>query len=494
MTLIIGHRGVPNDAPENTLSSLRLAMDLGLDGFEYDLQSTKDGDPVLLHDDTLERTTDSAGPVSERLLSELFGLDAGSWFGVRFSGEPLPSFEEAWVLESNCGQVALHLIELKTADLLPAVMRTIQGDKRRPFLILSFHKAVCLAARDMGLDAMYLGEVATEAARRFVRDERLAAFGAGPKGWTGPGAVCDADWDCQRWSWSVDSSEELLWAFRLPLFGLNTNEPRRALALREMVRLAPDYTGPPPLVIDELLVDGLGLAAVPVDVDADEVRSVLEPWTSAWCGEWKLAGRLSNPFDWPVRVYLEAVARGGAFEFLGADLEGDFELGVGESVAIEVGVLGGSRSPGPDPRLLAHFEYDHGSLSFDVTLTRRREARLHEGATRLSMLREAPGEPAASVVVSRRQRDLVFRIENDGGLQDACLVLRLGTETFNSARYGRHFALQLTPAMFDAARATGLDFALGFHGLRNGQRRIYRFGGGLPPGIFSGSMGRLVLV
>ena len=80
---ILGHRGSPREAPENTLVSLRRALELGLDGVEYDVHGTRDGEPVLIHDETLDRTTDGRGPVAELGMPELAGLDAGGWFGAR---------------------------------------------------------------------------------------------------------------------------------------------------------------------------------------------------------------------------------------------------------------------------------------------------------------------------------------------------------------------------------------------------------------------------
>ena len=92
---ILGHRGTPREAPENTLSGLRRALSLGLDGIEYDVRAAGGGEPVLLHDATLDRTTDASGPLAGRELSELFGVDAGSWFGRGFRGEPVPTLAEA---------------------------------------------------------------------------------------------------------------------------------------------------------------------------------------------------------------------------------------------------------------------------------------------------------------------------------------------------------------------------------------------------------------
>lgn len=107
---ILGHRGAPRLAPENTLSSLQVALELGLDGVEYDLHACASGEPVLIHDETLERTTDASGPVAQLTLAELAGVDAGGWFAKRFRGEPLPLLEEALTLPGRPGASPRHMI------------------------------------------------------------------------------------------------------------------------------------------------------------------------------------------------------------------------------------------------------------------------------------------------------------------------------------------------------------------------------------------------
>lgn len=88
---IIGHRCARGFAPENTLAGLRHAAGLGARAVEVDIRLTADGVPVLLHDATLERTTDGQGALAATTLAALERLDAGSWFGAAFSGEPVPT-------------------------------------------------------------------------------------------------------------------------------------------------------------------------------------------------------------------------------------------------------------------------------------------------------------------------------------------------------------------------------------------------------------------
>lgn len=90
----IGHRGSRLQAPENTMSSFERAVLDGADGVELDVQLSKDGEFVVLHDDTLDRTSDGQGLAKAMTLEELKELDAGSWFGDKFQGEALPTLSE----------------------------------------------------------------------------------------------------------------------------------------------------------------------------------------------------------------------------------------------------------------------------------------------------------------------------------------------------------------------------------------------------------------
>lgn len=92
---LIGHRGAKLHAPENTLAGLRTAKRLGVDWVEFDVMLTADGVPLLMHDESLERTAGLDRLLSATPLAEARRLDAGGWFGATFRGEALPTLEEA---------------------------------------------------------------------------------------------------------------------------------------------------------------------------------------------------------------------------------------------------------------------------------------------------------------------------------------------------------------------------------------------------------------
>jgi len=94
-TRVIAHRGFSGRAPENTLFAIREAIAIGADMVEIDVTITADGHVILLHDETLDRTTSGSGLPTDRTLEEIRLLDAGSWFSTVFAGEKIPTLSEA---------------------------------------------------------------------------------------------------------------------------------------------------------------------------------------------------------------------------------------------------------------------------------------------------------------------------------------------------------------------------------------------------------------
>jgi glycerophosphoryl diester phosphodiesterase len=122
--MVIAHRGASSYAPENTLAAFDLALQMGVRHIELDVDFTSDGHIVVIHDDTVDRTTNGSGPVTSHTLAALREFDAGSWFGAKFAGERIPTFDE--VLARYKGRVHIHTeikghssyLSQRTADLI----------------------------------------------------------------------------------------------------------------------------------------------------------------------------------------------------------------------------------------------------------------------------------------------------------------------------------------------------------------------------------------
>ena len=114
LATVIGHRGAAARAPENTLAGLRKAHELGARWVEFDVMLSRDGVPVLIHDETLRRTTDGRGRVARHTAAELGLLDAGAWFAPEFAGERIPTLAEAVAVLLELGLNAN--VEIKPAS------------------------------------------------------------------------------------------------------------------------------------------------------------------------------------------------------------------------------------------------------------------------------------------------------------------------------------------------------------------------------------------
>jgi len=146
---VVGHRGLIFQAPENTLAGFDACMNLRL-GLELDIQRTKDGVLVLMHDSEVNRTTNGKGKVSEITLAELKKLDAGSWFDIRFKGEKVPTLEE----------FLLRLVRYKESNPLVCVDVKIDDDQL-------VEEMVGLARKHQVLEyLMFIGRTITEAGFR----------------------------------------------------------------------------------------------------------------------------------------------------------------------------------------------------------------------------------------------------------------------------------------------------------------------------------------
>lgn len=130
------HRGASCCAPENTMAAFAAAVESGADGLELDIHLSRDGIPVVIHDETLQRTTDGHGPVAGMTWQQLQRLDAGSWFASEFTGESIPCLEE--VLNTFGGRLRLNL-ELKEFRAGMAVLELLKQYPSAQVVVSSFN-------------------------------------------------------------------------------------------------------------------------------------------------------------------------------------------------------------------------------------------------------------------------------------------------------------------------------------------------------------------
>ena len=224
---VIAHRGGGRFAPENTLAALRKGHELGYRAVEFDVMLSADNQPLLIHDETLERTTDGHGLVAESQLESLQRLDAGAWFGAAWRGERLPGFRSAALL---CRELGLWAnVEIKparaqeraTGRVAAGVAQEAWAGAALPPLLSSFHAECLVEARavapelprallfdavpadwqaqlqDLGCIALHCNAAKLKQAEA----QAIAGAGYGLAVWT----VNDADTAVRLFAWGVDA-------------------------------------------------------------------------------------------------------------------------------------------------------------------------------------------------------------------------------------------------------------------------------------------------
>jgi glycerophosphoryl diester phosphodiesterase len=195
---VVAHRGASADAPENTLAAYRLAIERGARIAETDVHLAADGTVIAIHDDTVGRTTDGEGAVASMTRAALKKLDAGSWKGPAFAGEPLPTLGELLDLTKDRLVLCIEIkagqgIVPKVAELLdaramrdqvivfsfdadavrearallpdvPAVFLARNPDKSKPYSDAAVDQALAVDASALGMSHRYVERPVVDAA------------------------------------------------------------------------------------------------------------------------------------------------------------------------------------------------------------------------------------------------------------------------------------------------------------------------------------------
>jgi glycerophosphoryl diester phosphodiesterase len=172
--LIIGHRGASAHAPENTLAAFQMAIDAGADGVEFDVQLSRDGVPVVIHDATLQRTGGQTDAVADLTAAELSAVDVGSWFGPKFRGQHVPTLIE--VLEFCRGLRRIYIeLKVNVADFSPlaaAVCDTIRPSPDLPQMIVKSFRLGAIPLVRQSLPEVQTAALFEPAIRDLIRRRR----------------------------------------------------------------------------------------------------------------------------------------------------------------------------------------------------------------------------------------------------------------------------------------------------------------------------------
>jgi len=168
---ICAHRGAVSTHPENTLPAFREAIRLGAHMIEFDVHLSRDGQLVVIHDSTVDRTTNGSGKVAELTFIDLRGLDAGSWKDARFQNERIPTLAETLRVMPENIWLNVHL--KGGADLGEAVAREVVTHRRQHQSFLACSKAAAAAARRAAPDVLICNMDGQRGGREYV-DATLA--------------------------------------------------------------------------------------------------------------------------------------------------------------------------------------------------------------------------------------------------------------------------------------------------------------------------------
>jgi glycerophosphoryl diester phosphodiesterase len=234
--LVIAHRGDSAHRPENTLAAFASALEVGATIVELDVQLTADGEVVVIHDPTLDRTTDARGDVRSRTLAELRGVSAGypNLFGSRWAGERIPTLGEVLALARDRARV---LVEIKTesvsADATGGIEARTAAAVRRAGMteqvaVISFDQRAVLRLRALAPEisrGRVYGRTSTEEVLATAREAGCEVVMPHKSQIREPLVSRAREAGLKLATWVVDDPEELRALAAFGLYGVGSNRP-----------------------------------------------------------------------------------------------------------------------------------------------------------------------------------------------------------------------------------------------------------------------------
>jgi len=239
---IFAHRGDSAHAPENTIAAFELAAERGADAIELDAKLTADGEIVVIHDATADRTTDGSGKIAEMPLRALRELDAGLWFGAEFRGERIPTLAEVFEAVGDRLRINVELTNY-AAPLDPLPYKAAELVRRHGLegrVLFSSFNPIALRRAHKRLPAIPLGLLALPGlagrwARSFLGARVVPYHALHPQIRDATPALIEREHTKGRriHVWTVNNPDDIQQLFQWGVDGIFTDDPARAVSLRE---------------------------------------------------------------------------------------------------------------------------------------------------------------------------------------------------------------------------------------------------------------------
>jgi glycerophosphoryl diester phosphodiesterase len=142
--MVIGHRGAAGEAPENTLASFQLALTQGADGIELDIHLSKDGEIMVCHDPTIDRTTNGSGYIVEMAAEEIKRYDAGGWFSEQYAGQRIPTLAEVFDLVPDNIMINIEIKYAYQGQLETKLIEFLSARNRIENIVISSFDHKCM--------------------------------------------------------------------------------------------------------------------------------------------------------------------------------------------------------------------------------------------------------------------------------------------------------------------------------------------------------------
>jgi len=226
--IVIAHRGASAEAPENSLAAFQLGVEQGCHMIELDVHLTKDKQIVVIHDHTLNRTTNGIGEIASLSYDKIKSYDCGKWFSKRYAGEYVPLLQE--VLEKTPANIQFN-VEIKAAEtpgMVESLVDVLRATNRVESTVVSSFHFGCLAELKKQLPEIRIGLLYGKAYdfRRFEEETGLEVFSLHPN----YPLVTDSymklanETGKRVYPWTVDAKEDLNKMVGLGVAGIITNK------------------------------------------------------------------------------------------------------------------------------------------------------------------------------------------------------------------------------------------------------------------------------